>query len=1037
MINIKYNVVCLLLIVLTIGCVRSTLNGEEIKQELSVHLRASDRSSIETRAGVSDAAIDEQSVYILVFEGNENGSRLLDYSKAKQKSDGSYTAPLKKQSEACCVYIVANAASEVAALAPTWSHLTTLQEVRQSLKTEPLPQIGNVISKMPSKHPMCTMQALPNGISESTLIGTPSTPIELTRATAKLVVAYAGTGTHFSLTGANLGSATVKSFILPDVLGASGAEEISTAHYGPLGDMWQMMAGINPAINTETTPLYAYESLKENETFIIIKGSFNGIEGYYRIDMRLPDNKSEYLPLLRNYYYRITITRVYKAGYASIMSAIDNPAENGIQATIEVVDADSHEIISNGVDHLGLTNSEYRIYDSYVLSEFDSKPYGSGNERTHYDLINGYKATTINYRSHILGSVTCVECTTVSGGTQTTGIQFRDTKTDIWAQVTGPDDNSWGNVKAALELPVSTESVTRKEIIIIIPHDLIRGKIKIKLGTLEKEILIEKHNTASYMGELYDMGTGFSMAKIGFEKTYTPTEYYGFPPSFVPKPAISATEYSNIDFVRFSTSASGSYTKTLTPNPSDNLYVKIDPVSPDENMVLKDFQNFSAVATEFYLTRATTQSRVKIHLTREPYIDIVRDSPPLGPPSWQYVAAFWKNDQTGERIIRAYEHNGSGWSARVVYGQDFIRIANVDDRTQEEIQRTDAENFQIQADDKWSTYIQQPYYSYTHSEARPMPQMAFRIALTSRNTSGKPRYGVVVLISPYARGYPYNGQSIVVMVRQGQDADYIFEPTETYNGAPRIYAQAFSPYGVTVSDTTANPGGVNFADHKSMGGRGVFTTFPTQSGYRYQYGSDIAIHPTNPTVATPIHGYTYNYAAQYKEVCPAGYMTPVTDQAQSGMKHSFLYDLKSGETALRNPLGLCADGFYDRHPRVSYNGSFYQIIQAGVQSAYPGIVRINPITKASIFIPRSTNRDNGLGLLDDGETVFWGRIVAPEDSHKQAVFNVGANKSFATEIKYSKDRKGAFPARCVKIRDFDQSTGGVRPPSDGQYEDWR
>lgn len=1033
MVSIKYYVACLLLMVMAVGCMRSPFDGDEIKQELSIHLRTSDRASVDTRAGVSDAAIDEQSIYILVFDGNQDGSLLLDWSKASKKSDGSYTAPLKKQGKACYAYILANAISEIESQIPAWGNTTTLREVRLSLKTEPLPQIGNVISEMPSKHPMCGLHELPKGIGESTQIGTPSTPVELTRATVKLVVAYAGTGAHFSLSGANLGSATVKSFILPDVLGASGAEEISTAHYGPLGDFSQMMAGINPDISNETTPLYAYESLKKNETFVIIQGDFNGTTGYYRIDMRMPDNKNEYLPLLRNYYYRITITRVYKAGYASIMDAITNPAENGIQATIEVVDGDSHEIISNGVDYLGLTNSEYRIYDSYAMNEFHRMELGTRIESVHYEAINGYKATIINYKSHVLGSVTCIECTTASGGTQTTGIQFRDTKTDIWTPATEPDDQSWGNVKPELELPVSKLSITRKEIIITIPHDFISGKIKIKLGTLEKVILIEKHNIASYMGELYDMGTGFSMAKIGFEKTYTPSTYSGAPPYYTPKPTIHTSQEDDVDFVRFSTSASGSYSKTLTPDPSDKLYIKIDPVSPDEKMIFKTLQSFPASAAEFYLTRATTQSRVKIHLTREPYEDKLTDSPDMGSHYIQYVTAFWRNDQTGERIIRAYQHNGSGWSARVVYGQDFIRLANVDDRTQNVIQTTDAELYQ--ADDKWTTYIQQPFYTNTNSSSKPMPQMAFRIALTSRNTSGKPRYGVVALISPYARGFGGNGQSIVVMVRQGEQADYIYEPTETYNGAPRIYAQAFSPYGVTVSDTIANPGGANYADHKSMGGRGVFTAFPTQNGYLYQYGSDIAIHPTNPTAATPIYNYTYNYSTPYKEVCPAGYMTPVTDQAHSGMKHSLLYDLKSGETALRNSMGLCADGFYDRQPPTEDISPYYQIVGAGTQSAYRGVVYVNPVTMASLFVPRARFRNNGLGVMDQGEPVFWGRAATPEDSQKQIVFHGGGSN--INNFIYNKDRKGAFPVRCVKIRDFDQSAGEVKPPSDSGYENWR
>lgn len=172
-----------------------------------------------------------------------------------------------------------------------------------------------------------------------------------------------------------------------------------------------MMVGLNPDNSDETLPLYAYESLKGNETFVVVKGTYNGTDGYYRINMVLPDKKEEVLPLLRNYYYRITITRVHKTGYATAQEVIDNPVENGVETTIEVVDPYSHEVISDGTHYLGVSNSEYWIYDNSIIHEFQTGTSSVGSNEayetgtspildggvTYYPEGNGYLATILTY----------------------------------------------------------------------------------------------------------------------------------------------------------------------------------------------------------------------------------------------------------------------------------------------------------------------------------------------------------------------------------------------------------------------------------------------------------------------------------------------------------------------------------------------------------------------------------------------------------------------------------------------------------------
>lgn len=999
---------------LTASCVREPVESLSAKQELTIHLSASNRTSVETRADASDATIDPQSIYILVFAGDSDESTLLTWAKARQKQGDDYTALLKKQSEACYAYIFANAAPEIEALASGWSPTTTLKSIRESLQTASLPQISGVTTTMPSRHPMCGKYALPDGIAGSTVIGTPTAPIELTRATVKVVVAYAGGGDRFFLTGANLGSAPVKSFIFPDVQGTSGAETIPTAHYGYNGDLSQLLTWANPENRNETVPLYAYESPKTNNTFVIIKATYTNANGYYRLDLRMPDNKSEYLPLLRNYYYRITITRVYKPGYETVQEAINNP-ENGIETTIEIVDNESHEIISNGVDYLGLSNSEYQIYDSYALSEFNIE--ALYNREGNYEKLNGYVATTINYKSRTAGEITCIECTTESGGTSATGIRFRDTPSGIWDTATARDP-TWANIGDKLVLPAATESVVRKEVIIAIPHDFKSGKIRIKVGTLEKVILITKNNIISFMGDTLDMGTGYSMAQIELERTFIPDKNL----IHAGKPSISAGNTNDADFIRFSTTPTGSSSKTLTPNPSEHLYVKVAPVSPDPEMIYKNGQSFYNTASDFYITRATNQSRVKVHLIREPFRDNITDSHGLGYPSRNYGSAFWRNDQSGERIIRAYTDPGVYWTARVIYGEDFIRLAPVDGRTDAEIQAGNAEDYQVDA--TWKTYLQQPFYT-----DGPSPTFAFRIALTSTiNPADKPRYGVVACMAPATPGAARGqGQVILVFVRQGEQPEYLFAPTEIYQGAARSYSQAFSPYNLTVSDPENHPGGSTFADHKSMNGRGVFTDYPTQQGYLYQWGRDIAIHPTNPDQNTLINGYTYDYSAPYQEVCPPGYMLAVTDESNSAYQHSLLPN--TDKSTQREHDCLCADGFYDRQIPSRTNA---QLVGTGHQTASPGSVYYNPKTRANIFFPKAIARikDKDNSFL---EAYFWGRLLVSPNVYKQGVVATKWSSNSSSII--AQDRKEAFAVRCVKERSLDGG-GTVSPPGGGDYEPW-
>jgi hypothetical protein len=86
-------------------------------------------------------------------------------------------------------------------------------------------------------------------------------------------------------------------------------------------------------------PLYTYESRlrAEDNTALIVYGTYNGTAGYYKVDFVSPSNtyNNGNYEILRNIHYVVTISSVLGAGYPTAAAAAAAAAGNNISASTD------------------------------------------------------------------------------------------------------------------------------------------------------------------------------------------------------------------------------------------------------------------------------------------------------------------------------------------------------------------------------------------------------------------------------------------------------------------------------------------------------------------------------------------------------------------------------------------------------------------------------------------------------------------------------------------------------------------------------
>lgn len=431
-----------------------------------------------------------------------------------------------------------------------------------------------------------------------------------------------------------------------------------------------------------------------------------------------------------------------------------------------------------------------------------------------------------------------------------------------------------------------------------------------------------------------------------------------------------------------------------------------------------------------------------------------------------YHGAFWRADQTGERLIKLSlpsTHAGK-WEVIILDCEDFatgdIVLSTDPSKDGTVLQNTDPQiNMNDPANDTFYS-VDGDATSLSGTIPDGGGDILFRIGLKTKwdasnpkyNASKPARYTAIVLL------YTYNGNTKYqkIFLRQGHEADHLMRNNnieDAYdNGILRTESRQFSPYNLTAPEFKLDPngtGGDNVTDHPVIPARGsmlvgrtaddYFTDFPTQTGAYFQWADydnpRRAYHPTNPV--GKITGWTYKNSPTTfwdnlkdgNETCPPGWRRPndgpIDDavpspaSADSEMRQSLWTVLPTGSTSQSTDkanaaLGYLADGFFDRGAiGPSIVGMADIAVGSGANTAYTGTLMYNPNTNASLFFPSSHNRVYINGTLYDTTMSgsYWSSSSENDIKSWRLIFS-RSNPGFAYMSPY--ERATGYSIRCVK-----------------------
>ncbi|MDR1371741.1 MAG: DUF1566 domain-containing protein [Dysgonamonadaceae bacterium] len=362
----------------------------------------------------------------------------------------------------------------------------------------------------------------------------------------------------------------------------------------------------------------------------------------------------------------------------------------------------------------------------------------------------------------------------------------------------------------------------------------------------------------------------------------------------------------------------------------------------------------------------------------------------------RWVGAFWRDDQTGERVIASKVSNPSSdtWSVSIENSGTTGSWLTLDgnggyDPNLWTDNPDDAEEFQL------------PSARVTEIASRT-GHILFRIGALSKNTQTdnsydtkiKPRYAKVILT--------VNNTPYTIYCRQGHSADYVFRKEDKATGgdmtnAERNLAAKFSPYNLTnelINETTTFAAtGVGIATDGSY--KGKFVDYPTQIGAFFQWAGisgneTFAFHPSayvSYWVNNYLPGYWSDLGATH-ETCPKGWRRPTVGaindshllQAASGSElMQSLFEVPFND-ATRNQhgnnhryWGYYADGYFDRCAiATSVSGQASSAVSRDTKdAAYIGVLYTNPASDsgASLFAPAGGLRpNNGASVSSSGNS---------------------------------------------------------------------
>ena len=773
-----------------------------------------------------------------------------------------------------------------------------------------------------------------------------------------MVISDISGGTHKEVV---LTRATAKFTIKKDAVSPPPNFEIMGASMGNAPRSGYIFA--QPTIATSSN-LYAYSST--SPTFTPLAGAVIGggeSEPLYSYEISKADGP--FLILRAKYnnvegYYRINVVNGTLSQHESARTYMDVMRNTWYTVEIKQVGNYGYSSVTEAINNRA-SNIEYTVTAHVPPSE---KYEDAHDIITNGDYFLGVSNSTfIAYSDGTtpMGNMVATTLTHNATSTVTTGL----------IAVTG----TGLNLESAATF--NPGAATKKlDIAVSMTNAFTSGSITIKLGNLEKKIEVERRQALSFVAGVLD--------------DFKAADYVT---AMLAPPAPPATSH----WMKFSASANGQNAVEAIIN--EGIYIVYD-----HNIVMS-----GGVRREEIVYLGTKKDgRVKA-LFRQPFLDGDGVTDNLQNFVTPYVGAFWKANQTGERLIRLLRTSVSPlnaidgqWTAVVLAGESWIRL----DKELSMDNTVWTPSGPVMSGNDMGFDAQYPVLGSatsvfgTVSDSSPNDRLYFRIGLKNAytpTTIAPARYGLVLLVA--------NGGSVRqrIWIRQGEGADYIMRPEDEissggfYGSGPnaRPLAVKFSPYNLMApamgyTDPTnvimvGNP-------HQGLAHRGgEFTSYPSQAGYMFLWNYNRqAFAPHAPaTISNWISlPFTNFWTASDTETCPDNYRRvedgditthqPAGNVAGSEIRQSLWSNPLSGATdATQNSIfGYYADGFFDRRMIVNGPGTSpgaNSSVSASTRDvAYNGRLFYNTATFASLFFPAAGNRNDVGQLLNAGSIgSYW------------------------------------------------------------------
>ncbi len=438
------------------------------------------------------------------------------------------------------------------------------------------------------------------------------------------------------------------------------------------------------------------------------------------------------------------------------------------------------------------------------------------------------------------------------------------------------------------------------------------------------------------------------------------------------------------------------------------------------------------IGGEVWLSRANGNGRSKILIGQQ--VSNMSDQPSIVSGYFPYAGAFWRWNQSGERLVSQLYYNGSGgggsndgkWTAKVIRG-DFIVLDDTPTQdpgvTYDAATQSPADMSLPTNDAKYRVEGCKTSVSGTLVAAQGS-YIRLRIGLTGTlpSVESTPRYGVVVVAYANYTRYAY------IFVRQGEAPDYVMRPTDAINSggmvsATRPLARRFTPFNLT--DPQKGAGRVD------RGTRGYgFTDYPTQAGYYFQWGGTAAWYPAGDAASwTSVAPAGYWDDSSQRESCPAGYHRPGDGSTSSDV---FVTNVPIATSELRQSLwldpvsnfgvqprvytlwGYYADGWFDRRATTDADRT---TVGTGAGIAYAGRIFYNPGNFASLFFPAQGSRTYSQGALSaTGSSLQYWTTARSVNGTPPAVNYMNGTLTTCSLNGTSalSQNINAMPIRCVK-----------------------